>query len=84
MLFSFMTITSMASWVNISDASDDNLLPGDFGDATNDLIGSYFFISNHLQSNYLVTAKDGTVVTRYVYLPYGRLNRDLTDTDADN
>ncbi|MCB1175457.1 MAG: RHS repeat-associated core domain-containing protein [Leptospiraceae bacterium] len=121
MLFSFMTITSMASWVNISDASDDNLLPGDFGDATNDLIGSYFFDSyvrlpktsmsfsgagrmrpvglvahpvhasdsanqrrNHLQSNYLVTAKDGTVVTRYVYLPYGRLNRELTDTDADN
>lgn len=56
---------------------------GSLPESASDLVGNHYFISNHLRSNFLVTNDAGKAVTKYVYMPYGKLNDALTNEDLD-
>jgi len=47
------------------------------------LIGNFYFITNQVHSNHLVTDANGKLICRYVYRPFGGLNMNLTDMDVD-
>ncbi len=56
---------------------------GDLSSLSQGLTGSYFFLTDHVHSTRLVTDATGKVQTRYVYMPFGRLNPALTNNDVD-
>lgn len=52
-------------------------------DYASGMLGTYYYISSSNGSNEVVTDTCGKVVQRYVFEPYGQLNRLLTDYDPD-